>query len=68
MPVGVIVDVLPREAIPVIDLAFAAPVFNSALQSQRGGIVRLDLQGFLQLLQASGSSSSSNRARAASSN
>ena len=51
MRVGVIVDVLPRQAIPVIDLAFAAPVFNPALQAKRGGIVRLDLQSFLQLLQ-----------------
>ena len=32
MRVGVIVDVLPGEAIPVVDLAFAAPVFDSAFQ------------------------------------
>src|ERR1039458_2076255 len=48
MRVGVIVDVLPRQAIPVVDLAFATPVLNSALQSQRSGVVRLDLQSFLQ--------------------
>ena len=33
MPVCVIIDVLAREAIPVIDLAFTAPVFNSALRA-----------------------------------
>ena len=49
--VGVVVDVLPGQAIPVVDLAFAAPVFNFALQRQRGGVVGFDLQGFLQFLQ-----------------
>ncbi len=48
--VSVIVDVLPREAVPVVDLALAAAVFNFALQSERSGIVRFDLQGFVQLL------------------
>ncbi len=52
MRVGVIVDMLPGQAIPVVDLAFAAPVFNAALQRQRGGVVRLDLQRFLQLLES----------------
>src|SRR5271155_3892770 len=50
--VGMIVDVLAREAIPVVDLALAAPVFNAALQGQRGGVVGLDLQRLLQLLES----------------
>jgi len=32
VPVGVIVDALPGEAIPIVDLAFAASVFDPALQ------------------------------------
>jgi hypothetical protein len=39
--------VLPGQTIPVVDLAFAAPVFNPALQSQRGGVVRFNLQRLL---------------------
>src|ERR1700677_1435891 len=34
VPVGVIIDVLPRQAIPVINLPLAAPVFNPAFQAQ----------------------------------
>ncbi|MGB8834203.1 MAG: hypothetical protein WCC95_18780, partial [Candidatus Sulfotelmatobacter sp.] len=51
VPIGVILDVLPRQAIPVINLPFAAPIFDPAFQAQGGGIVRLHLQNFLQLLQ-----------------
>jgi len=50
MPVCVIIDVLAREAIPVIDLAFTAPVFNSALESQCSGVIRFNLQSLLQFL------------------
>src|SRR5258708_5091204 len=49
--VGVIVDVLARQSIPVINLTFAAPVFDAALQSESGGIVRLNLQSLLQFLE-----------------
>jgi len=52
MALSVVVDVLPRKSIPVIDLSFAAPVFNSAFQGEGNRVVRLDLQGFLQLLQS----------------
>ena len=40
-----------RQAVPVFNLLLAAPVLDLALQRQRSGIVRLDLQRFLQLLQ-----------------
>src|SRR5208337_923028 len=51
MPVCMIVDMLPGQAIPVVDLAVAAAVFNSALQSQCGCVIRFDLQRLLQFLQ-----------------
>ncbi len=51
MNVGMIVDVLSRQPVPVLDLPFAAPIFDSALERQSRRIVRLDLQSFLQLLQ-----------------
>src|ERR1019366_5670705 len=52
MRVGVIVDVLPRQAVPVFNLLFAAPVLDLALQGQRGGVVGLDLQRLLQFLKS----------------
>ena len=49
--IGMIVDVLPRQPVPVFDLLLAAPVLDLALQRQSGGVVGLDLQRFLQFLQ-----------------
>jgi len=49
--VGMIVHVLARQAIPILDLLFAPPVFDLALQRQRLRIVGLHLQYVLQLLQ-----------------
>ena len=51
MRIGMIVDVLPRQAIPVFNLLFAAPVLDLALHRERDGVVGLDLQRLLQFLQ-----------------
>ena len=49
--VGVIVDVLLCETVPVLDLPFTAPALDLALQAHGRCVARLQLQNFLNLLQ-----------------
>lgn len=52
MGVGVVLDMLMGQAIPVFDRALAAPAFDLALQGERSGVVGFELQDLLQFLQS----------------
>ena len=68
MWIGVIVDVLLGQAVPVFNLLLAATVFDLALQASAVALSGSICSASCNFCSASGSSSSSKRARAASSN